>query len=115
MPNQNTIFQLKIRNKTAEEEKPSRERSEKIQNLSLPRKKWTTILVTSLKSISAIVATKFITTHIHKKNCSPGLVAIWLEALENAKQFQLLFSLPLFIFWILSNKVIMTARRRKHC
>jgi len=41
--------------------------------------------------------------HTYKKNCSPGLVAIWLEALEeNAKQFQLLFSLPLFIFWILS-------------
>jgi len=39
MPNQNTIFQLKIRKKTAEEEKPSRERSKKNQISLSPTKK----------------------------------------------------------------------------
>ena len=110
----NTIFQLKIRRKKPPKKKSRHEKeAKKIKSLSLPQRNEQPFLL-HLKSISAIVATKFITTHIHKKNCSPGLVAIWLEALENAKQFQLLFSLPLFIFWILSNKVIMTARRRKH-
>lgn len=106
------LCQIKIlfsswKSETKPPKKKSRhEKEAKKLNLSLSHERNEQPFLLHLKSISAIVATKFITTHIHKKNCSPGLVAIWLEALENAKQFQLLFSLPLFIFWILSNKVI---------
>jgi len=114
MPNQNTIFQLKIRYKTAKEEKPSRERSKNSKSLSPTKEMNNHSCYISRASQQSLQPNLSQHTYIKKI-----VLRVWLQSdwrlLKKMQKFQLLFSPSFYILNTISNKVIDGAAAEKHC